>query len=167
MRNTVLFCGALALAGIAVEHGTAQADPLQSASPELVQPDPKPNASRDFSPILANGGTADASHALNTASAAPVQQPAASRAVLPPSVYAASTIRQFLPFCGKDQGGCADEVGMALNDKMVMDGTASICLPGPDYAGAAIAWLKAHPEVAAMPTEDGIYLALRKVYACG
>jgi hypothetical protein len=85
----------------------------------------------------------------------------------PPSVYASANVGQFLAVCGGDQGGCAGEVGNSLMEKMVFDGTANICLPGPDYPGPVLDYLKAHPETHSMPTEDGIYLAIRKVYSCG
>jgi hypothetical protein len=102
----------------------------------------------------------------------PGPPPAASTAaptlgVTPPSVYASANVGQFLAVCGNYQGGCADEVGNALMENMVFDGTANICLPGPDYAGSVLDYLKAHPETQNMPTEDGIYMAIRKVYACG
>jgi hypothetical protein len=84
-----------------------------------------------------------------------------------PSVYASANVGQFLAVCGSDQGGCADEIGNALIERMMYDGTANICLPGPDYAGSVLDYLKAHPETGSMPTEDGIYLAIRKVYSCG
>jgi hypothetical protein len=85
---------------------------------------------------------------------------------IPQSVYGSANVGQFLALCGSDQGGCADEVGTALMDKMVFDGTANICLPGPDYPGAVIEYLRAHPETHSMPTEDGIYMAIGKVYSC-
>ena len=114
--------------------------------------------------------------AMSSAQAAPAPQvlqgppppasPAAPIATISPSVYASSTVKDFLSVCGNDQGGCADEVGNALIDKMVFDGTADICLPGPDYAVGALKWLDTHPEVGTMPTEDGIYLALQKADSC-
>ena len=58
-------------------------------------------------------------------------------------------------------------MGNALIDKMQFDGTANICLPGPDYPVGALKYLNAHPEMRSMPTEDGIYQALRTVYSCG
>jgi len=85
---------------------------------------------------------------------------------IPPSVYDSANVAQFLTVCGSDQGGCADEIGNAFTDKMVFDGSANICLPGPDYAGPVLDYLKAHPETHSMPTEDGIYLAIRTVYSC-
>jgi hypothetical protein len=97
---------------------------------------------------------------------APMTAPTSLTGGIPPSVYSSANVGQFLVVCGSDQGGCADEVGNALINKMVFDGTANICLPGPDYAGAAIKWLGAHSETHNMPTEDGIYMALQKVYAC-
>jgi len=70
----------------------------------------------------------------SVASAQAQREPAApfapSSGTTSPSVYATTTVKDFLVICGNDQGGCADEVGMALDYKMVMDGTANICLPG-------------------------------------
>ena len=83
-----------------------------------------------------------------------------------PSVYSSSTVGTFLAACGSDQGGCADEVGNALMLKMRFDGSVNLCLPGPDYSGSVIDYLKAHPETHTMQTEDGIYLAVQKVYTC-
>jgi hypothetical protein len=91
---------------------------------------------------------------------------ATATAPVSPDVYSAGTVKQFLNVCGGDQGGCADEVGNALINKMVFDGSTSICLPGPDYAAAAVKWLNAHPEAQNMPTQDGIFLALQKTYPC-
>jgi hypothetical protein len=78
----------------------------------------------------------------------------------------APTIAAFLSACGADQAGCADEVGTALLDEMKYDGTSTLCLPSPDYAQPAISWLNAHPEDRGMATEDGIFLALKTLYAC-
>jgi hypothetical protein len=83
-----------------------------------------------------------------------------------PSVYSSPDVGKFLAVCGSDQGGCADEVGNALMLKMQFDGSVNLCLPGPDYSGSVIDYLKAHPETHAMQTEDGIYLAIQKVYTC-
>src|ERR1700753_4188490 len=94
----------------------------------------------------------------------PANANGAAAAPISPSVYSANTIKQFLNVCSNDQGGCADEVGTALINKMSFDGRSNICLPGPDYAAPALKWLTAHPETADMPTQDGIYLALQKVY---
>jgi hypothetical protein len=85
---------------------------------------------------------------------------------IPDSVYSSANVGRFLAVCSSDQGGCADEVGNALMLKMGFDGSADICLPGADYSGPVIDYLKAHPETHAMQTEDGIYLAIRTVYAC-
>jgi hypothetical protein len=86
--------------------------------------------------------------------------------VIPDSVYSSANVGRFLTVCSGDQGGCADEVGNALMLKMGFDGSADICLPGADYSGPVIDYLKTHPETHAMRTEDGIYLAIRTVYAC-
>jgi hypothetical protein len=83
------------------------------------------------------------------------------------STYSAPDVNDFLIACRSDPSGCADEVGAALMDKMTFDGTANICLPSTDYAVAVPAWLSSHPETHNMPTEDGIYLTLKKLYPCG
>ena len=41
-----------------------------------------------------------------------------------------------------------------------------ICLPSLDYGKPVPAWLTSHAETHAMPTEDGIYLALKSLYPC-
>jgi hypothetical protein len=96
----------------------------------------------------------------------PVTAGAPDIAPVSPSVYSTGTVAQFLNVCGNDQGGCADEVGTVLIDKMSFDGRSNICLPGPDYALPALQWLKTHPEAQSMPTEDGVFLALQKTYPC-
>ena len=80
MRIALLLCCALVLAG---GPGVARADPLQSTSPEPVLGDPSPRDSHDFAPALANGGTADVSHALG---AAPMAAPAGCNAGNPCAV---------------------------------------------------------------------------------
>jgi hypothetical protein len=82
------------------------------------------------------------------------------------SVYSSADVGKFLTVCGSDQGGCADEVGNALMLKMQFDGSVNLCLPGPDYSQGVVDYLKAHPETHSMQTEDGIYLAIQKVYTC-
>lgn len=78
----------------------------------------------------------------------------------------ATTVGAFLTACNADQAGCSDEVGTALLDEMKYDGSSTLCLPSPDYAQPAIKWLNAHPEDKGMGTEDGIFLALKSLYAC-
>jgi hypothetical protein len=95
------------------------------------------------------------------ATPAPPAQPA-------PVILASSaaTVGDFLAVCRSDQAGCSDEVGTALLDEMKYDGTSTLCLPSPDYAQPVIAWLNVHPEDRGLHTEDGIFLALKAVYAC-
>jgi hypothetical protein len=81
--------------------------------------------------------------------------------------YSAPTVNDFLTVCRSDQSGCADEVGAALMNKIIFDGTANICLSSMDYAAAVPEWLSSHPETHNMPMEDGIYLTLKKLYPCG
>ena len=84
----------------------------------------------------------------------------------PMDVYATATVKDFLAACKSDQSSCIDEVGSALMDKMVLDGKNSICIETVNYGAAVPGWLIAHPQTASMPTEDGIYTALRALYPC-
>ena len=83
-----------------------------------------------------------------------------------PTVFSASTVRDFLAACRADQSGCKDAVGGALMDKMTFDGRADICLQSVDYGAAVPQWLSAHPQMATMAAEDGIYAALKALYPC-
>ena len=104
---------------------------------------------------------------VSRAYAAPPELPVPASVYSAPSIFSALTIDDFLIACRGDQTSCADEVGSALMDKMTFDGTANICLPSTDYAEAVPEWLSSHPETYKMPTEDGIYLTLKKLYPCG
>jgi hypothetical protein len=103
---------------------------------------------------------------VNRAYSAPAEIPLSSAIHPAPSTFSAPTVGDFLNACSSDQGGCADEVGAALMDKMTLDGTADICLPSTDYAVAVPEWLSSHPETHNMPTEDGIYLTVKTLYPC-
>ena len=95
-----------------------------------------------------------------TIPAGPVADPS------PTSVYGAATINGFLAACRTDQGGCMDEVGTALMDKMDYSGTSQVCISSADYGKAVPGWLSTHPQTSNMPTEDGIYLAIKTLYPC-
>jgi hypothetical protein len=84
-----------------------------------------------------------------------------------PSVFSAPTIKDYLIACSDDQSGCINKVGSVLMDKFAADGSTAICLPSPDYAEAVPKWLRSHPEMQNLPTEDGIYLTLKEMYPCG
>ena len=73
-------------------------------------------------------------------------------------------MREFLAACKTDSADCINEVGSAEMDKFEYNGT--LCLPSVDYAQPVPQWLTAHPDTLAMPTEDGIYLALKTLYPC-
>lgn len=86
---------------------------------------------------------------------------------VPVRPLAARTAGEFAKDCVDYNAGCADVVGMSLMDKIDFARTSRICLPGTDYAHGVVQWLTAHPETASMSTEDGIFLALQTIYACG
>ena len=90
-------------------------------------------------------------------------QPATPASAVSP--FAAPTVDDYLMACRSDQGGCIDQVGSAMMEKF--DYSGDICLPSIDYAKAVPGWLTAHPETHAMPTNDGIYLAVKSLYKCG
>jgi hypothetical protein len=80
------------------------------------------------------------------------------------SAFSAPTVNDFLVACRADQSACIDKVGSAVMNKFEFGGT--ICLPSLDYGKPVPAWLTSHAETHAMPTEDGIYLALKTLYPC-
>jgi hypothetical protein len=82
------------------------------------------------------------------------------------TVYSSATVKDFLAACKTDQGGCLDEVGNALMDKIVLDGTDSICMDSVAYGKPVPGWLASHPQTASLPTEEGIYRALKALYPC-
>jgi hypothetical protein len=91
----------------------------------------------------------------------------APSAPLANSVYGAPTVGDFLIACRMDQGGCVDEVGTALMNKMDYSGVSKVCIASPNYGNAVPGWLSAHPATSNMATEDGIYLAIKTLYPCG
>jgi hypothetical protein len=80
--------------------------------------------------------------------------------------FSAPTVNDFLMACQASQNNCQDAVGTALLEKGSHSGNVDICLPSTDYAKAVPGWLAAHPETHALKTNDGIYLALQKLYPC-
>ncbi len=83
---------------------------------------------------------------------------------LPYSAFSAPTVNDFLVACRTDQSACINEVGSAIMNKFEFGGV--ICLPSEDYGKPVPAWLTAHAETHGMPTEDGIYLAVKSLYPC-
>lgn len=81
--------------------------------------------------------------------------------------FTAETAGEFVRVCISDNPSCADVIGVSLMNKIDFARTSRICLPGTDYAGGVVRWLSAHPETASMSTADGIFLALKTIYACG
>ena len=85
----------------------------------------------------------------------------------PSQPYRARTAGEFARECAGEQAGCADIIGKSLMDKIAFAPSSNLSLRGPDYAHRVAAWLNEHPKIAAMVTEDGIYLALKSLYSCG
>jgi len=95
----------------------------------------------------------------------PVSLAPAPKGALSP--YTAVTAGDFAAGCKLDASSCAAMVGEVLMNRIQFSPTSHICLPGVNYADGVPAWLNAHPEVAATPAHDGIYLALTSLYRCG
>ena len=88
---------------------------------------------------------------------------------MPPSSlkpFTAATVRDYLSACKMHHDTCALEVGSALVDKLDYKGVAQVCLASGFDPNAVIAWLGSHQEVQQLPRQDGIYLALKSLYAC-
>jgi len=83
------------------------------------------------------------------------------------SPYAATTAGQFARDCQHDDAGCASVVGNVLMARIEFSPTSHLCLPDVNYAEAVPPWLRAHPEVAGLGVEDGVFLALKEIYRCG
>jgi hypothetical protein len=82
------------------------------------------------------------------------------------SIYTAATVNDFLAACRADQAGCMAQIGSAFLTHMNDDGDDTVCLNDVNYGRPVPAWLDSHPETHTMPTENGIYLALQKLYPC-
>ena|ERR1700722_11371682 len=83
------------------------------------------------------------------------------------SPYAAATAGQFARDCRDNEASCASIIGNVLMAKIQFSPTSHLCLSDVDYANAVTPWLRTHPEAAALSVEDGIFLALNKLYKCG
>jgi hypothetical protein len=80
--------------------------------------------------------------------------------------YSAVTVKEYLATCKIHIDSCSLEVGNALMNKIDFRDTAQVCLNSGYDAHAILDWLVSHPETHQMPTEDGIYLAMRSLYPC-
>lgn len=80
--------------------------------------------------------------------------------------FMATTVREFLNRCDRDTSECSFKLRMALLNHLNSPRATSVCIKDAHTQPAIIAWLKAHPEVQDMPTEDGIYVAYRTLYPC-
>jgi hypothetical protein len=82
------------------------------------------------------------------------------------SIYTTTTVNEFLTDCRTDQSGCMAEIGNALLKNMNQQDVFTICLNDVNYGAPVPNWLTRHPETHMMPTENGIFLALQKLYPC-
>jgi len=55
---------------------------------------------------------------------------------------------------------------MAVLNKLLTKDAKSICITDVHPQKPVMAWLTAHPETHAMPTEDGLYTAYENLYPC-
>ena len=87
-------------------------------------------------------------------------------ASVPSAPFEAGSVREFLSSCGHDMSQCDFEIRTALLDKLHEPDATSVCLKGAHYQAPVIAWLEDHTESWSMPTEDGIYTAVKNLYPC-
>ena len=93
-----------------------------------------------------------------------------------PSAYAATpvalqplsatTVSDYLGACEIHRDTCSLKVGNALMDKIDLHGTAQLCLDSGYDVSAILKWLSSHPDTHQLPTEDGIYVAMKSLYPC-
>jgi len=94
---------------------------------------------------------------------APIANAATPVALQPLS---ALTVSDYLVACEVHQDTCSLKVGNALIDKIDMRGTAQLCLDSGYDVSTILKWLSSHPDTHQLPTEDGIYVALKSLYPC-
>jgi hypothetical protein len=80
--------------------------------------------------------------------------------------FSAVTVNDYLAACTIHQNTCISEVGTALLNKIDYEAPPKICISSVDYVAAVPKCLDDHPETSKMPTEDGIYFALKTLYPC-
>jgi hypothetical protein len=83
------------------------------------------------------------------------------------SPYTAATAGQFARDCQQDEADCASIIGNVLMARIQFSPTSHLCLPDVNYADAVPPWLRAHPSVGGMSVENGVFLALSRIYKCG
>jgi hypothetical protein len=83
-----------------------------------------------------------------------------------PLPTSAATVSDYLIACEVHQDTCSLKVGNALVDKIDLQGTAQLCLDSGYDVNAILKWLSSHPDTHQMPTEDGIYVAMKSLYPC-
>jgi hypothetical protein len=85
----------------------------------------------------------------------------------PIAPWDAPTVEQFLSACAINNMLCDDEVRRALLDKLDMKkDTPQVCITEAHFQTSVIGWLKHHPEMHQMETEEGIYTAYKSLYPC-
>ena len=82
------------------------------------------------------------------------------------SIYTATSVNAFLTGCRTDQSGCMNEIGNAFLKHLNGQDDVTICLTDVKYGAPVPNWLAAHAETHSMSAENGIYLALQKLYPC-
>jgi hypothetical protein len=79
---------------------------------------------------------------------------------------AAATVSEFIATCDRNISQCESKMRIALLDKLITKDAVSVCMTDVHPQKAVLAWLSAHPETHAMPTEDGLYEAYKSLYPC-
>jgi len=84
----------------------------------------------------------------------------------PIAPWNAPTVEQFLSVCAKNIDLCDDEVRDALLDKIGPENASEVCIAGAHFQASVIDWLRRHPEMHHLKTEEGIYAAFKGAYPC-
>ena len=80
--------------------------------------------------------------------------------------YSAAVVEDYIAACKFHPDGCAFEIGEALMNKIELRGPAKVCLVSGYEEHVILDWLVSHPDTHQMPTQDGIYLAMKSIYPC-
>ena len=83
-----------------------------------------------------------------------------------PRPFSAAIVRDYIAACRIHPQGCSLEIGEALINKIELRGPAQVCLSSGYDEHVILAWLISHPDINQMPTQDGIYLAIKSLYPC-
>jgi hypothetical protein len=83
-----------------------------------------------------------------------------------PRPFSTTVVKDYIASCKIHPVGCSLEMGNALINKIELHGPAQVCLVSGYDEHVIFDWLVSHPDAQQMPTQDGIYLAMKSLYPC-